>query len=396
MYDKLIMNDTPKKLKICHLITRMIIGGAQENTLFSCRGQIENGHDVTLATGPTSGPEGKLLEEQNVDGLKIDIFPNMIRALNPLKDFKAYLELKKYFKEQQFDVVHTHASKAGIIGRAAAWAAKVPAVIHTVHGPAFHRYEKAWKNKLYISAEKFAAKRCHKIVCVADAMTQQFLEAGISRPEMYQTVYSGMNLDDYLELDGDKSLRAKYDIPEEAVVIGKIARLFELKGHEFLIQAAKRLIEKNKNVHILLIGDGLLRAEIEMEIKKLGIENNFHFSGLIPPRDVPKHTAAMDIVCHLSLREGLPRAVVQGLAAEKPVVAYNLDGAPEVVFNNETGFICPAESVDEVTEALEKLVNSEELRKKLGQAGRKLVSEKFAWQKMVDDLEMVYASVLRH
>jgi len=389
-----IMSKATKKLKICHLITRMIIGGAQENTLFSCRGQVANGHEVTLATGPTTGPEGKLLEEQNVDGLKIDIFPNMIRALNPIKDFKAYLDLKKYFEEQKFDVVHTHASKAGIIGRAAAWAAKVPAVIHTVHGPAFHRYEKPWKNKLYISAEKFAAKRCHKIVCVADAMTQQFLEAGISKPEMYQTVYSGMNLDDYLELDGDKSIRSQYGIPDDAIVIGKIARLFELKGHEFLIQAAKRLIEKNKNVHILLIGDGLLRSEIENEIKSLGIENNFHFSGLIPPRDVPKHTAAMDIVCHLSLREGLPRAVVQGLAAEKPVVAYNLDGAPEVVFNDETGYICPAESVDEVTEALDKLVQSEDLRKKLGKAGRKLVSEKFAWQKMVDDLEIVYASVL--
>lgn len=388
------MSKAKHKLKICHLITRMIIGGAQENTLFSCRGQIENGHEVTLATGPTSGPEGKLLEEQNIDGLKVEIFPNMIRALNPVKDFKAYLDLKRYFKEQKFDVVHTHASKAGIIGRAAAWAAKVPAVIHTVHGPAFHRYEKAWRNKLYISAEKFAAKRCHKIVCVADAMTKQFLDAGISQAAMYQTVYSGMNLDDYLNLNEDQSLRIKYNIPEDAIVIGKIARLFELKGHEFLIQAAKRLIDKNDKVHILLIGDGLLRSEIENEIKKLGIENNFHFSGLIPPRDVPKHTAAMDIVCHLSLREGLPRAVVQGLAAEKPVVAYNLDGAPEVVYNDETGYICPAESVDEVTMALEKLVNSEELRRKLGKAGRKMVAEKFAWQKMVDDLELVYAKQL--
>ena len=390
------MNDSKRKLKICHLITRMIIGGAQENTLFSCRGQVENGHDVTLATGPTTGPEGKLLEEQSVDGLKVEIFPNMIRALNPVKDFKAYLDLKKYFKEQKFDVVHTHASKAGIIGRASAWAAKVPAVIHTVHGPAFHRYEKAWRNKLYISAEKFAAKRCHKIVCVADAMTKQFLDAGISSPEMYQTIYSGMNLDDYLSLDGNKSIRTKYNIPEDAIVIGKIARLFELKGHEFLIQAAKRLIEKNDKVHILLIGDGLLRSEIEKEIESLGIEKNFHFSGLIPPQEVPIHTAAMDIVCHLSLREGLPRAVVQGLAAEKPVVAYNLDGAPEVVFNDETGYTCPAESVDEVTEALEKLINSEELRSKLGKAGRKLVAEKFAWQKMVEELEVVYAKQLNN
>ena len=394
MYDCHCMKKAQRKLKICHLITRMIIGGAQENTLFSCRGQIANGHEVTLATGPTTGPEGKLLEEQNIEGLKVDIFPNMIRALNPLTDFKAYLDLKKYFKEQKFDVVHTHASKAGIIGRAAAWAAKIPVVVHTVHGPAFHRYEKAWRNKLYISAEKFAAKRCHKIVCVADAMTKQFLDAGISKAEMYRTVYSGMNLDDYLNLEQDNTLRDTYGIPADAIVIGKIARLFELKGHEYLIKAAKELVEHNSKVHFLLIGDGLLRSEIEEEIKKLGLEKHFHFSGLIPPRDVPKHTAAMDIVCHLSLREGLPRAVVQGLAAGKPVVAYNLDGAPEVVFDDETGYICPPESVNEVSDALKKLIDSSELRQKLGLAGRQLVSEKFNWQKMVDDLEEVYAELL--
>ena len=393
MYDKHCMTKAKRKLKICHLITRMIIGGAQENTLFSCRGQIENGHDVTLATGPTSGPEGKLLEEQNTPGLKVDIFPNMIRALNPLTDFKAYLDLKKYFKEQKFDVVHTHASKAGIIGRAAAWAAKVPIVVHTVHGPAFHRYEKAWRNKVYITAEKFAAKRCHKIVCVADAMTNQFLEAGISKPEMYQTVYSGMNLEDYLQLEGDRDIRNQYGIPADAIVIGKIARLFELKGHEYLIKAAKGLVDKNPNVHFLLIGDGLLRSEIEQEVRSLGIEKHFHFSGLISPKVVPMHTAAMDFVCHLSLSEGLPRAVVQGLAAGQPVVAYNLDGAPEVVFNDKTGYICPPASVKEVRDALQKLIDSKELRQEMGQAGRKLVSEKFNWTQMVADLEGVYSDL---
>ena len=373
----------------------MIIGGAQENTLYSCQGQIANGHEVVLATGPTTGPEGKLLDKQKIDGLKIDIIPNLIRELNPLTDFKAYLDLKKYFKENKFDVVHTHASKAGIIGRTAAWSVGIPAVIHTVHGPAFHRYEKAWKNNIYIAAEKFAATRCHKIVCVADAMTDQFLKAGISKPEMYRTVYSGMNLEDYLTLEGKSILRQELGIPEDAILIGKIARLFELKGHEYLISAAKKIIEENHKVHFLLVGDGLLKDELTQEIAKNGLSNHFHMPGLIPPYDVPKYVDIMDIVCHLSLREGLPRAVVQGLAAKKPVVAYNLDGAPEVVFNDKTGYICPPETVKEVEETLLKLVNSEDLRNTLGKQGRELVKSKFAWQKMVDDLEDVYARVLK-
>ncbi|MCH2206428.1 MAG: glycosyltransferase family 4 protein [Lentisphaerales bacterium] len=381
-------------MKICHLITRMIIGGAQENTLYSCQGQIENGHEVILTTGPTTGPEGKLLDKQKVPGLKVDIIPELVRELNPMTDLKAYFVLKKYFKENQFDVVHTHASKAGIIGRAAAWAAGIPAVIHTVHGPAFHRYEKAWKNKIYIAAEKFAANRCHKIVCVADAMTKQFLDAGISKPAMYRTVYSGMNLEDYLNLQRESELRKELGIPEDAILIGKIARLFELKGHEFIIKAAKKVISENPKVHFLFVGDGLLKEELTAEITKHGLSNHFHMPGLIPPYDVPKYVDIMDIVCHLSLREGLPRAVVQGLAAEKPVVAYNLDGAPEVVFDDKTGYICPPETVKEVEDALLKLVNSKKLRDELGKNGRELVKSKFAWQKMVEDLEDVYAKVL--
>ena len=374
----------------------MIIGGAQENTLYSCQGQIEMGHEVTLATGPTTGPEGKLLEQHIIPGLTIDTFDCMVRELNPIKDFQAYLQLKKYFSEQKFDVVHTHASKAGIIGRAAAWAAGVPAVIHTVHGPAFHRYENAWRNQLNIYAEKFAAQRCHKIVCVANAMTEQFLQAGVSTAEHYQSVYSGMNLEDYLSLSDNKSKRRELGIPEDAIVIGKIARLFELKGHEFLIQAARQLVQQNPKVHFLLLGDGLLKESLMNDIRMYKLEEHFHLPGLIPPSQVPSYVECMDIVCHLSLREGLPRAVVQGMAAKKPVVAYELDGAPEVVINDKTGFICPPETVKEVKIALSQLIDSPELRNKLGRGGRELVKKCFSWKKMVNDLEVVYQEILAH
>ena len=200
-------------------------------------------------------------------------------------------------------------------------------------------------------------------------MTNQFLEARISQPEMYRTVYSGMNLEDYLNLKGESDLRKELGIPEDAILIGKIARLFELKGHEYIIEAAKKVISENPKVHFLFIGDGLLKDELNAEIAKHCLTNHFHMPGLIPPYDVPKYVDIMDIVCHLSLREGLPRAVVQGLAAEKPVVAYNLDGAPEVVFNDKTGYICPPETVKEVEDALLKLANSKDLRDKLGKNG---------------------------
>ena len=386
-------------MKIAHIITRMIIGGAQENTLLSCMGQVANGHDVTLITGPTTGPEGTLLDKQDISGLKVIEIPSLVRAISPAKEWEAYCELKKVFKKERFDIVHTHASKAGIIGRAAAWKENVPGVVHTVHGPPFHRYEKAWKNWVYISAEKFALKRCHKMLCVADAMTQQYLEAGIGTPDVYRTVHSGMNLEQYLE-EADsvgirKAVRSELDLPEDAVVVVKVARLFELKGHDYLIEAARKLKEHGKDVYFVLVGDGLLRNDIELELKKLGLFDKFRFTGLVPPTEVARYIHASDILCHLSLREGLPRAVVQGLAAAKPAISFNLDGAPEVVIPNETGVLCEAMDNEAVYQALLKLCASEDLRKSLGQKGRDLVAKLFSTQRMVDQLEDVYSSLLK-
>jgi glycosyltransferase involved in cell wall biosynthesis len=384
-------------MKIAHVITRMIIGGAQENTLLSCMGQVANGHDVTLITGPTSGPEGTLLDKQDTTGLKLIELPSLVREISPAKEWEAYKELRKIFESERYDIVHTHASKAGIIGRAAAWKEGVNGVIHTVHGPPFHRYEKVWKNNIYIAAEKFAVKRCHKMLCVADAMTQQYLEAGVGKAEMYRTVHSGMNLEQYLTDDGSlrARVRTELDLPEDAVVIVKVARLFELKGHDYLIEAARMLKESGVEAYFVLVGDGLLRTQIAQELEKLGLLDNFRFTGLVPPAAVAQYVHAADILCHLSLREGLPRAVVQGLAAAKPAVAFALDGAPEVVLPGETGYLCEPMNKQDVFKALSELCASADLRKGLGLKGRELVSRLFSTQRMVDQLEEVYSEVLK-
>jgi glycosyltransferase involved in cell wall biosynthesis len=387
-------------LKIAHIITRMIIGGAQENTLLSCMGQVRDGHDVTLITGPTTGPEGKLLEKHDTTGLKIIEVGELIRSINPVKDWACYGVLRRIIKEENFDVVHTHASKAGIIGRAAAWKEKVPAIIHTVHGPPFHRYEKAWKNRLYIESEKFAAKRCHQLLCVADAMTDQYVEAGVAARGKFKTVHSGMNLEPYTDEKDPcglrKAVREELSLPEDAVVVVKVARLFELKGHDFLIDAAEEVCKNHPNLYFALVGDGLLRSEIEEDLAKRGLSDRFRFTGLVLPTQVPRYVVAADILCHLSLREGLPRAVVQGLAAAKPAIAFNLDGAPEVVKNNETGYLCRAENLEDVKQALSELCESPEKRLKMGASGCALVKKLFSTDRMVESLEEEYEILLKN
>ena len=217
-------------MRICHVITRMIVGGAQENTLLTVEDHAAKGHEVVLVTGPSPGPEGKLLDKvRGSGGFEVIVEPKLIREISPLTDYSAYRALRRIFRERGFDVVHTHSSKAGVVGRAAAWAENVPFVCHTVHGPPFHRYEKAWRNFIYIMAERWAAKRCHKIFTVADAMTRQYVDAGVAPETMFKTVYSGMRLDDYASAKAEPELRASLGIPEAAPVAVTVARLFQLR-----------------------------------------------------------------------------------------------------------------------------------------------------------------------
>jgi len=184
-------------MKILHLITRLILGGAQENTVLSCLGQASAGHEVTLAFGPIYGPEGSLLARLDGSGVRTVELADLVRELSPVSDWRAYRQCRRLIAETRPDVVHTHSSKAGIVGRFAARAEGVAAVVHTIHGLPFHAYQSAWRNAIYVAAERAAAKRCDRIICVADAMARQALAAGVGSAEQYQTIYSGMEVAAY-------------------------------------------------------------------------------------------------------------------------------------------------------------------------------------------------------
>ena len=382
--------DTQRKLKICHVITRMIVGGAQENTLFTVVDHARAGHDVTLVTGPSPGREGMLLDMVRADGFRLEVFPDLVRELDPVHDFRAYRELKKYFRKEKFDIVHTHTSKAGIIGRLAAHSAGVPIVVHTVHGQAFHPYEKPWRNKLFIAAETMAAKRSDRIFAVADAMIDQCVAAGIAPRSRYQTVYSGMAMEQFLQAEPPAELRKELQLPEGKPVIATLARLSPQKGYEFVFPAALQVLEKRPDVHFLLIGDGPLRPEFEEKVAAAGVAENFHFAGLISPERVPEYLKLTDMLWHLSLHEGLPRSVVQSLACGNPAVGFRLDGTPEVVLDGVTGYCTAPENVTEVAERTLELLNDPERMKQMGENGRELVREKFTHQHMADVLEEAY------
>lgn len=389
-------------MKIVHIITRLILGGAQENTLITCRILAERGHEVTLITGPAIGPEGQLFDKTENENYKVIVIDKMFRQISPANDLKAYRQLKSVLAEIQPDIVHTHSAKAGILGRYAAYALKrrsrdkKPKVVHTIHGLAFHPYQSKRVNKFYIAIERLAAKRTDAFISVADTMTEKALSAGIGTPEDYTTAYSAIEEDAYLAQIEERRIndfRRKYAISTNAVVLVTIARLAELKGHEYIIESAKRLVSQFPNCMWLLVGDGHLAENIKRRIQMANLGYRFRFTGLIDPDEIPMAVHSSDILVHCSLREGLARALPQAMLAAKPVISFDIDGAKEVV-NENTGRLIPPEDVDALTKASKELIADKDLRKKLGENARRSVVKKFAPDTMVDTIEDVYKKIL--
>ncbi|HEX5869027.1 MAG TPA: glycosyltransferase, partial [Longimicrobium sp.] len=291
----------PSFMRIVHVITRLIVGGAQENTLLSCEGQHARGHEVTLITGPSTGPEGSLVARAKAGGYRVIEVEEMRRSILPVKDYRTYHRLVRLIRELQPDVVHTHSSKAGILGRWAADRAKTPAIVHTIHGLAFTASTSRMVNSVYKALERQTAPITTKIVCVADAMREQSLAAGIGTPGQYETVYSGMETGAFLDPPrGREDVRAELGLQEGDVAVGTIARLFHLKGHEDLLEMAPGLCARHPGLKFLWVGDGLLRPALERRIGEMGLKERFVLTGLVPPGRIPELAHAMDILVHPS------------------------------------------------------------------------------------------------
>jgi len=403
-------------VKIVHIITRLILGGAQENTLLTCEGLHQRGHEVALITGPPLGPEGQLMDRAQAGGYRVMELDSLRRAINPFHDIPAYRRLKKLLTELDPDIVHTHSAKAGILGRRAAYALRQksvaaccsalrkfreaqlancgrPRIIHTIHGLAFHPYQSGLINRTYIAFERKAARQTDAIISVAQAMTDQARAMGIGRPGQYTKIFSGLEMEQYLNIPAQSdpaALRAELDIPSDAVVIATVARLFYLKGHEYIIESAREIVQEHPNVIWLFIGDGKLRNQFEQQIAAQNLTEYFRFTGLVPPERVAQWLHASDILVHCSLREGLARALPQALLCSKPVISFDVDGAREVIRDDQTGYLIAPQDIAALTQAQKKLIADAELRTRLGQNGREFCRREFDHNLMVDRIEQLY------
>jgi glycosyltransferase involved in cell wall biosynthesis len=349
---------------------------------------------VTLITGPAIGPEGSLLERAEGQGYRVIVVDEMRRAVRPGRDFRTHRVLVNLLREIRPDVVHTHSSKAGILGRMAAKRANCPIVIHTVHGLAFTASTNPAVNWVYKMLEKRAAPMTTRIVCVADAMREQSLAAGVGTREQYVTIYSGMETEPFIHPPVARDeVRRSLGLKDEHLVVGTIARLFELKGHDDLLQIAPKLCAEFQNLRFLWVGDGLLRGRFEAEMSRLGLRDRFVLTGMVPPERVPELTGAMDILVHPSRREGLARALPQAGLAGIPAIAYDIDGNREGVRDGETGIVVRPFDVQKIYEAICLLAKDETLRRRMGMAGREFALGRFDAKVMVGALNRLYGEI---
>jgi len=382
-------------MRVTHIITRLVIGGAQENTLATIRGlRATPGMEVNLITGPTLGPEGSLEPEARKilgdSAAAFSLVSELVRPVHPLNDFIALRRLEQILRAQKPDLVHTHSGKAGILGRLAARRAGVPVIVHHIHGPSFGSFQGPLANLVFTAAERHAAKTTDHFFCSAGAMTRLYLAAGIGRPERYTRIFSGFELEPFLTAKNDPALRRRLGLDESHFVIGKIGRLFRLKGHADLLAAFAQILPRVPHARLLFVGDGALRGDLENQIRARGLTGKVIFTGLVPPGDVARHVGIMDCLAHLSYREALSRALPQALAAGKPVVAYDFDGAEEVCLEHETGFLVRTGDTAAAAQRLLQLAGDPAIRQKLGRAGAAFVRENFSVEKMVADQYAVY------
>lgn len=382
-------------MRVTHVITRLVIGGAQENTVATVLGLRQKPDvQVDLISGPSTGPEGSLEAQLAAAPGLLKTVPPLVRAIHPVCDLLALRQLTRLFQSSRPQIVHTHSGKAGVLGRLAASRSGVPIIVHTIHGPSFGAFQGPLANFLFKNAERRAARVTTHFVTVADAMTRQYLAAGLGRPDQYTRIFSGFALEPFLQAKNDPALRARLEIDADDIVIGKIARLFKLKGHDDLLEIAPAVIRRCPKVKFLLVGDGIWRDRLQEKARSLGMARNFVFAGLIPPQEVPAYVGIMDLLVHLSRREGLPRALPQALAAGHPVVAYDCDGAGEVCLTNETGFLVEPGDLGSLAARLIQLIQEPALRTAMGERGRVLVRQSFSVETMVDTIYKLYLQLM--
>jgi len=377
-----VYDTVPRPLKIVYVITRMVVGGAQETTKYMAEHFCREGHEVLLVMGPETGPEGRL--EADVPTV---VLPTLVRRVSPVADLRTVWLLYRLFRRERPDIVQSQTAKARFVAPVAARLARVPSVIQTIHGFSFNneidRYE--W---LYLRLERIAARMCHWNVFVSDADLEEAERRRIVDPDKATVIRSGVDLEKMMAADssGAADLRAEYEIPGGKIVT-LLGRLSSPKTPEVFVDAAALVVKHHPETRFLLVGDGAKKTAIKARIARLGLERSVFLLGL--RMDAPELVAASDVVVHSSTHEGLPKTIHEAIAAGKPVIATAVGGIPAVLENGVTGLLVSPLDPEGLAAAMTSLIEDERLGQRLAAAALQTLPE-FGVERTMLDAERLY------
>jgi glycosyltransferase involved in cell wall biosynthesis len=376
-----------RRLRVLNIITRMIRGGAQETAMLQAALLDPERFQCEILTGPETGSEGSLQEETRARGIPLHVEPSLVRAVRPWQDLRALKRIEARLRGGRYDIVHTHTSKAGVLGRVAARRAGVPVVVHTAHGWAFHVRGGGY----WAPIERWCARRCDAIVVVSRTDETSGLAHGVGVPSQYHLIRSGIELDTFRAPGVTRDeMRRRLGWRPQAFVVGMVGRLSPQKAPLDLVAAFARIAAERPELELALIGDGPLRADVDRAFESAGLAGRVHRLGL--RADVPQLLVALDALALTSRWEGMPRVFPQAMAARLPILATAVNGAREAVVAGETGLLVPPGDVAAIAAALRELATDPARARRMGEAGARR-AEEFSAELMARQLEALYESL---
>ena len=391
-----------EKIRVLHIITRFDKGGSAQNTFLTLLGLKKQNFQPSIVTGLSleSGMKHEEIKENEKDiqrleleGIEFIRCPFLVRRINIIKDLKAFFDIRKILKKNKPSIVHTHTSKAGLLGRFAAKLTHIPIVVHTPHGHVFFGYFGPIKTKIFIILEKLVSLITDRIVALSEREKQDSTKFKIAHEDKFVVIHSGVELDRFKELTSSEkqNFKKKLGIPENSLIVGTVGRLEPVKGPEFLIKAAKFIISKYPNTFFIFTGEGYLRENLEEQALKLGLENNLIFLGW--RADVTKVISIYDVFALPSLNEGMGRVLVEAMALGKPIVASNIGGITDLVAHGKNGFLVPTKNPKELAKYIQILLEDTEKRGKMGLAGKEMALN-FSDEIMVESISNMYNELI--
>ena len=380
-----------RPVSILHVITRLVPGGAQDSTIAACEQMARRGYEVALACAP----EAERVSEARERGIRVITVPSFRREVCPWHDLRAFIRLLGIIRAGRYDVVHTHTSKAGVLGRVAARLAGTPVVVHSPHGSIFssHYYGRAGLATI-AWVERSAGLFADRIIPLAQGALEDYLRHRLAPRRKYTLVYTGMEVDRFKGARVDlRAKRVQLGLPPAVPVIGMIAQLTPEKGHDIALRAFSQVVKTVPDARLLIVGEGNQRGAIEQDIRDLGL--GFHTVLTGYRKDIPEILSAVDISLHPSHMDGLPRSLVEAMLAGKPVVATSVGGIPEVACDGETALLVEPGDSCALAAALLRLLGDVDLARRLGEQGRESASGRFSLDRMVDEWLGVYKDAFR-